>query len=500
MYTTLDKDTLYRAMLTRDRRYDGRFYVGVHTTGIYCRPVCPARPRIENVGFYRSQAEAEAAGFRACLRCRPDLSPTSRIWQGTAAVVGRALALIAAGALDEGGVEALALRLGLTDRHLRRLFEQHLGASPVQVAASRRLHLAKQLLLQTPLPVSEVALAAGFQSLRRFNQSFKERFKVSPTEVRRGAESAAGSPDVVRLELPYLPPYDWAGQLAYVRRHTLRGIEVVEGEVYRRAFVWEGQPGWVGVAHDGAHHRLLLEVHTPDVRALKGVVERVREKFDLGVNPWQVAEGGSGELGKILAACVGVRIPGAWDPFETAVCVILGQLVSTEAAQNTCARLVEHLGHPLDAPLAPGLTHHFPSPEVLAAADLGVLRVPRVKAGAISALARAVAEGDLDLSPAGDLAETRAKLLAIRGIGPWTVEMIALCCLRDTNAFPGGDLILRRALELHGEDGAACAPWRAYLAIALWKTYAATLTAKRPRGAGGDPGAAPPAAPEGATT
>lgn len=467
---TTDKDTLYRAMLARDPRYDGHFYVGVRTTGIYCRPVCPARPHLHNVDFYRSPAEAEGVGLRACLRCRPDLSPTSRQWQGTAAVVGRALTLINGGALDEGSVEVLATRLGISDRHLRRLFEEHLGASPVEVALSRRLHLAKHLLLQTPLPITEIALASGFQSLRRFNAAFKSRFRVSPSELRgKGGAEVQG---LAQLHIPYIPPYDWGAQLHFFRRHMMAGVEDIGEDVFRRVFIWQGTPGVVTLHNNVARSRVEVQVDIPDVRALRVVIERVKNLLDLSMNPHLTLLEGDSELRQLMRTHAGLRVPGAWDPFETAVCIILGQLVSVDAARGAVARLIERFGEVLPQPPAPRLTHLFPTPAVLAAADLTTLGLPRVKAGAISALASAVHRGELDLSPAGDLATTRKQLLAIKGIGPWTVEMVAMRCLRDTDSFPQNDLIVRRALERHPENHQDWAPWRAYLTLMLWKVYA----------------------------
>jgi AraC family transcriptional regulator of adaptative response / DNA-3-methyladenine glycosylase II len=483
-------------MLARDRRYDGRFYVGVHTTGIYCRPICPARPRLENISFYRSQAEAEGAGFRACLRCRPDLSPTSQQWQGTAAVVGRALTLIALGEADEAPLERLAARLGMSDRHLRRLFEEHLGASPIEVAISKRLHLARHLLLQTNLPVTEIALASGFQSIRRFNAAFKTCFKTPPTALRRRA-AENGDAGVIRLELPYLEPYDWAYQVGFLGAHQVRGVERIDGSSYQRVFAMDRGPGWIRVTNDAGKGRLELQVSAPDVRAFRVVIEKTRDLFDLRMNPHVLAgrgqAGGGGALawrdrsvdgdGRAFVDRVpGIRIPGCWDAFETSVCIILGQLVSIEAAGRSFQKLVERFGHALLEPVGEGLTHLFPTAEVLAGADLTVLGLTRVKAGAISSLARQVAEGRLDLSRACGLEETRRQLLTIKGIGPWTVEMIAMRCLNDTDAFPRNDLIIQRALELHGMADSDWSPYRAYLALAMWKEYAGSLSKKR-RGA-----------------
>ena len=470
----LNKATLYKAMLARDKRFDGRFYIGVRTTGIYCRPVCPARPKQKNVDFYRSAAEAEAKGFRPCLRCRPDLSPSSPSFSGTAAVVGRALRLIGEGQGDS--LEKLAERLGLTSRHLRRLFEEHVGASPVEVSSSKRLHHARLLLSQTRLPITEVAFASGFRSLRRFNDSFKARYKKPPSAFRKeGAAGAAG----LTLELPVLEPFEWDYLYRFLRANRIEGIERFENGAYERLIPGK-VPGLLRVARAKGH--LLVTLENIEPSAIRGVLSRVRQLFDLDHNP--ASPCGPHSLG-------GVRIPGAFDGFETAVGIILGQMVSVDVARAKVQRLVDLYGATLRSPW-PGLGKAFPSPETLATADLQPLGITRVRAGAIRELARLVATGELDLSRSAPLEETRVRLAAIPGIGPWTVEMIAMRCLADPDAFPSGDLIVKRALEQLKLKHEAWAPWRAYLSLWVWKNYAQELSRKPPRR--GDPRPAKPRA------
>jgi AraC family transcriptional regulator of adaptative response / DNA-3-methyladenine glycosylase II len=444
----MDRAVLYQALLSRDKRFDGRFYVGVRTTGIYCRPVCPARPLLKNVQFYRSAAEAETEGFRPCLRCRPDLSPSVPLFQGTGAIVQRALRLIFEGAADAESLPRLADRLGITDRHLRRLFTEHVGAAPVDVAASKRLHLARLLLSQTRLRVTEIAFAAGFQSIRRFNQAFRDRYGRAPRDFRRNADVRG---DGLVVELAVLEPYDWDAQLAFLARHATPGVERVADGAYERLL-----PGGGYVRVSRAKGALRVALDGIDTNRLRDALERVRHLFDVDHNPAMIA-----------APARGLRVPGAFDGFETAVTIVLGQLVSVAGARGTAGKLVAKFG------AKPGvvgeLTHTFPTPASLAEADFAGIGLTKAKAGAIRALARAVLAGEIELSRAAPLEATRAKLLALPGFGPWTTEMIALRCLGDTDAFPAKDLVVARALQSRRVQPDGWRPWRGYLTLWLWK-------------------------------
>lgn len=457
-----DKQTLYKAMLARDKRFDGRFYVGVRTTGIYCRPVCPARPKAKNVAFYRSAAEAEGKGFRPCLRCRPDLSPSSPLFHGTAAVVGRALRLISEGEVDS--LEKLAARLGLTSRHLRRLFDEHVGASPVEVSGSKRLHHARLLLSQTALPITEVAYASGFGSLRRFNDAFKAKYKKAPRDFRKeGTSNNAG----LTLELPVLEPFEWGYLYEFLRAHSIEGLENFGENSYERLL-----PGGGRLQVRFARSTLHVTVEGVEPADLRPVLARVRRLFDIDHNPAGLAR----DLG-------GIRVPGAYRGFETAAFIILGQMVSVAAARGKVAKLMEHYGEACASPW-PGLNRLFPSPATIAKADpalLGTrLGITRVRTEALRSLAAAVHRGEIELSGHAPLEETRAKLAAIPGIGPWTVEMIAMRCLGDPDAFPEKDLIVLRAVKLLKLQHAELAPWRAYLALWIWKNYASQLSGIKP--------------------
>jgi AraC family transcriptional regulator of adaptative response / DNA-3-methyladenine glycosylase II len=453
-------DALYRAVASRDRRFEGRFIVAVTTTGIYCRPGCPARvPRRENVRFYRHPAAAEQAGFRACARCRPDAA----FFDGTSASVRRALALIDGGALDGGDVGALAERLGMGDRHLRRLFRQHLGASPQAVATTRRAHFARHLLERSAMPLAEVAFAAGFGSVRRFNSDVKRAFGATPREL-RGRRPAPGG-GALTLWLPVKPPYAWDELLSFLAARAIPGVEHVEDGVYRRSAgggVVEVRPG---------PRRLELTFPASSAAAARDTATRARRLFDTGADP--AAIGKTLARDPALAAAVkarpGLRVPGAWDGFEIAVRAVLGQQVSVARASALAGKLVAAWGAPLAAPAGP-VTHAFPSPRAIAEAGgdelARVLGMPRARGRALAAIAAAVEEGTISLD-----APDRERLVALPGVGPWTAEYLALR-LGEPDAFPAGDLGLRRALSLTERELAARAeawrPFRGYAALHLW--------------------------------
>jgi AraC family transcriptional regulator of adaptative response / DNA-3-methyladenine glycosylase II len=477
-----NKQLLYKILCARDKRYDGRFYCGVHTTGIYCRPICPARPKIENVSFYRSAAEAEKAGFRPCLRCRPDIAPNSVQWSGTGALVGRALTMISRGDADEIPLQEFAEKLGVSDRHLRRLFEEHVGASPNEVAASKRLHLAKQLLAQSSLPVTEVAFAAGFKSIRRFNEAFKDKFKNSPASVRRSLAGAKDQdPNFIRVDLPVIAPYDWNHIYEFLQSHRVEGVENFVDGRYRRSFTIDKAMGAVEIEFDAKKEQLSAKVSISDSAHLRSAIERVRDLFDTRLNPHAHRK----DLAKDdpVAACylgtLGLRIPGAWDSFETAVCIILGQLISVEQARLKVGKLVDKFGAEVSNPVFADCPRLFPTPQVLAEVSLKDIGLTKVREQAIQELSRLVVGKQIDLSRSADIETTKARLLEIKGIGPWTVEMIAMRCLGDTNAFPKTDLIVQRALEHHDNKKGDWSPWNAYITLALWKKYAATLSRKK---------------------
>jgi AraC family transcriptional regulator, regulatory protein of adaptative response / DNA-3-methyladenine glycosylase II len=462
----------YQALVTKDRRFDGRVFFGVRTTGIYCRPICPARTPLEkNVAFFPTSAAAEEAGFRPCFRCRPETSPGTPAWLGTTATVSRALRLIAEGALDAGGVEPLASQLGITPRHLRRLFQEHLGASPQTIALVRRLDFARRLVDETDLPMTEIALGSGFESIRRFNDAFKKRFHRSPTEARKasGPRSRAGA---VSFRIPYRPPLAWERTLAFFGGRAIRAVETVEGETYRRTFRLAGKASYFELRP--VPGEMALELSLPSMKELPllEIVGRVRAQFDLDADPLTIETHLSKDpsLARLVKKTPGLRIPGTWDGFELAIRALLGQQVSVQGATTLAARLAERFGEKVDFPERPQLTRLFPTPEALAAAEPADLGIPKARGEAIRRLSREVAEGKLSLRPGADLMALRQSLLALPGIGPWTAEYIALRALGDPDAFPDTDLVLRRELSASGAAARSEAwrPWRSYASLHFW--------------------------------
>jgi AraC family transcriptional regulator of adaptative response / DNA-3-methyladenine glycosylase II len=477
----LDPDACYRALVTRDARFDGRLFVAVKTTGIYCRPICPARtPKRENVTFYSSAAAAQNAGFRPCLRCRPESAPDFGAWRGASNTVSRGLALIEAGALDGGNLASLADRLGVGERHLRRLFQTHLGASPIAVVQTRRVLLAKQLIHETHLSMTEVALASGFSSVRRFNETFQALYARPPAALRR----ARARDDGVRLSLPYRAPYDWDALMAFLAARAISGVEAASPRRYVRAITLEGHTGLLAVS-PGTGDRLEAVIRFPRLAALPAIIARVRRIFDLAADPAAIAEhlANDPDLASRVALRPGLRVPGAWDGFELAVRAILGQQITVGAATALASRLAATFGAPLKPDLAgveSGVTHAFPTPEALARADLSSLPMPGARSSALSSLARAALADPALFDPRGDPAQAIAKFTALPGIGAWTAHYIALRALRDPDAFPAADIGLQRALAGPGgirpsanaleARSQAWRPWRAYAALHLWTT------------------------------
>jgi AraC family transcriptional regulator, regulatory protein of adaptative response / DNA-3-methyladenine glycosylase II len=495
----LNPDVCYRALQARDPRFDGRLFVGVSSTGIYCRPICPARtPKRENCQFFPTSAAAQEAGFRACLRCRPEISPELACWRGTSNTVSRALAFIAEGFLDreDGNVEALATRVGMGARQLRRLFEQHLGASPVAVAQTRRVLFAKQLIHDTRLSMAEVAMAAGFGSLRRFNDAFRTLYHRPPRELRR--RNMRPTPDTlavapVMLHISYRPPYDWEAMLAYLRARAIEGMEFVENGIYRRTVSHEGENGIVEVAHAPDRNALMATIRFPRVSALQTIVTRVRHLFDVGSDVDAIASHLAKDttLAPLIASRPGLRTPGCWDGFELATRAVLGQQITVEAARQLGSKLVLLCGDPVTNASDPRPARTFPSARCVATADLRQLPMPESRRATLKALAQAAVENPRLFGPGsiGSIEESLAQLRAIRGIGEWTAQYIALRALREPDAFPATDIgILRGAASLDGvlltapqliQRAEAWRPWRAYAAQYLWT--AAHTTLQQPR-------------------
>ena len=489
-----EREICYRALQSRDPRFDGLIFVGVTSTGIYCRPVCPARTaKFENCRFFGSAAAAQEAGFRPCLRCRPETAPQMASWRGTSNTVSRALALINDGALDgeDASVDALAERLGVGERHLRRLFVQHLGASPIAVAQTRRVLFAKQLIHETRMPMTEIALAAGFRSLRRFNEIFHDLFHRPPSSLRHKSSSNLAIPEAgVTLRLRYRPPYDWDSMIEYLRARAIPGVEVVEGDKYLRTVQMDGFTGNVEVTHLPARQSLSVTIRFPSVQSLPAIVARVRRLFDLGADIETIDAHLSTDplLAPLVAQRPGLRAPGGWDGFELAVRAMLGQQVSVAAATKLAQQLVANYGEPAskDYVSDPRLTYVFPTAKRLARAKSIEVGMSAARRLSLKALAEAVTADSNLFRPVGTMEEAIGKLRKIRGVGEWTAQYIALRALRESDAFPAADVgLLRGAEAIDGTKSTApnllirseaWRPWRAYAAQHLWAASAVAIS------------------------
>jgi AraC family transcriptional regulator of adaptative response / DNA-3-methyladenine glycosylase II len=477
-----DFEHRYRAVRGRDVRFDGWFYVAVTSTGIYCRPSCPAAtPKRSNVRFYPTAAAAQYAGFRACKRCAPDAVPGSPEWDTRADTVARAMRLIADGAVDRDGVAGFARRLGYTQRHLHRLLTAEVGAGPLALARARRAHTARLLLETTDLPITEVAFAAGFTSIRQFNDTIREVFAVTPRELRRGRalrdEMVRGE---IPLRLPFRTPFDANGMLRFLGTRAVAGVETFDGETYRRTLRLSHGAGVVALSDGGDHIRCVLRLE--NLRDLGSAVQRCRSLLDLDADPVAVSDvlGSDPLLGALVRRSPGRRVPGSMDGAELAFRAVLGQQVSVAGARTLAGRLVARCGESLPETLAAEdgePTHLFPGQHALAEAALEGLGIPSARRETLRTLARLLAGGGIVLDPGSEREDVERRLLELRGIGPWTASYVAMRALRDPDAFLASDLGVRKALVRLGHAGdrrnvAAVAerwrPWRAYATQHLW--------------------------------
>src|SRR6267142_1856732 len=477
---TLDSRICYRALKARDARFDGRFFVAVSSTRIYCRPVCTVKPpKRENCRFFPSAAAAESGGYRPCLRCRPELAPGNASVDATSRLAQAAASMMEDRTLDQEGLDTLAERLGITDRHLRRAFGAEFGVSPVEFAQTQRLLLAKRLLTDTALPVTEVVFASGFGSVRRFNALFKQRYRLRPGQLRghRRGVPAAPEADMLKFELSFRPPFDWSAVSAFLGVRSIAGVEAVEGGCYRRTvrIPSDGKEhaGWIAVDVSPRKPTLRVAISASLARALPPVLSRVKALMDLACHPAEVAQA----LGVLAKRHPGLRVPGAFDGFEMAVRAILGQQVTVAAASTVAGRFAAAFGDPIATPFD-SLTTLFPTATRVAALPPGRiarLGMPGARARTVVALARAVADGHLVLVPNADIEVTLDALRALPGIGEWTAQYIAMRALSWPDAFPHTDLGVMKAL---GETaarrvlaaGEAWRPWRAYAVMHLWQS------------------------------
>jgi len=486
--TNLNHETCYRIIASRDARYDGRLFVGVKTTGVYCRPICRVRmPKPASCVFFSSAIAAQSAGFRSCLRCRPEIAPSLAAWNGTSTTVERALGLIAGGALDDERLDRLATRVGIGERHLRRLFIEHLGTTPIAVVQTRRVLFAKRLITETPMSMAHVAMAAGFGSVRRFNETMRKVYGRTPTALRsaRDVKNDEDQDDVITLALPYSGNYDWPHMAAWLRSRAIAGVETVGSDgTYIRSIAFQGAVGIFEVHPPaGEAAQLLATIRFPKISALLTIVDRIKRIFDLDadldvINTHLASDP---RLAPLIARRPRLRVPGAWDGYELTIRAILGQQISVVAAWKLAARLVERFGTPL--PDGSCSDRHavrlcFPQPAILADADIASFGMPRARADAIRAAARAAVDDPHYFEPSHDLAGSIARLRRLTGIGEWTAQYIALRAMREPDAFPSGDIGLMRAFvderglrPTSGEllqAAQAWRPWRAYAALHLW--------------------------------
>lgn len=468
-----DHERCYRAASSRDARFDGVFYVGVKTTGIYCRPSCPAvTPKKENVTFYATAAAAQDAGFRACRRCRPDTTPGSPEWNVRADAVGRAMRLIADGVVEREGVEGLASRLGYSQRHVARMLTQELGAGPLALARSNRAHAARILIETTDMPMSDIAFAAGFASIRQFNDSVRHVYALSPTQMRgRRRSTPTGR---VTLRLAVRQPFHVGGLLEFLGGRTIAGVERIDGRTYARVLRLPHGLGAVQLTLHDDH--VACELELADLRDTAVAVQRCRRLLDLDADPLAIDEVLSADplLAPLVASSPGLRLPSQVDGFEVAVRAIVGQQVSVAGARTILGRFAQTYGTPVTFDLAAshGLTHAFATPEALAEADDTALSMPRSRARALIAVAQAVADGKIELDPGADRDAVRADLVALPGIGPWTADYISMRALAHPDLMLETDLIIRRMLDRHGvepERTERWKPWRSYAAMHLWR-------------------------------
>jgi AraC family transcriptional regulator, regulatory protein of adaptative response / DNA-3-methyladenine glycosylase II len=477
----IDDETCYRALAARDVRFDGLFFVGVTSTGIYCRPICTAR-RVGRARcrFFSNSALAERQGFRPCLRCRPELAPGHAPVDAVSRTARAAARRIEAGALNNGGnLERLAHDLGLGTRQLRRVVQQEFGVSPIELAQTQRLLLAKQLLTESTLPITQVAFASGFESVRRFNGLFRAHYRLPPSRMRRTSTTSPAN-ECIKLTLGYRPPLAWPILMRFLAGRSTAGVETVTNDTYSRTATVGSHQGWLSVKPTVGRNTLSVELATSLMPALPEVLARLKNLFDLSASPDVIAGHLSVDprLARIVAHIPGVRVPGAFDGFELAIRAILGQRISVRAATTLAGRLAGRFGEPFETPV-PGLTRLGPTPERLATAepaDLISLGIAAPRAASIRAVARAVARREIDLEPGPDPEAVIGKLQSLPGIGDWTAQYIAMRALRWPNAFPAGDLGLLKAwgdtsVQRLRAASEAWHPWRAYAAIYLWESH-----------------------------
>jgi AraC family transcriptional regulator of adaptative response / DNA-3-methyladenine glycosylase II len=474
------KEQIYfEAMLARDIRFDGKFFVGVKTTGVYCRPICPAKPKQKNVEFFQNHLAAEKAGYRPCLRCRPESAPLSSVWIGKSAIVRRAVKMLSDPETLEMGEERFAELFGVSARHLRRVFIAEIGKTPRQLAAENRLNLARKLIIETHLSMTQIAFASGFKSVRRFNEAFRNRFSKAPSQIRRNPISEES---LLTISIPYRPPFYFEGMLHFYKSHQIGYLERFQpGKMFRIISI-EGRVGEIGISNDPKNSRLIVDIDFPDISKIHSIILQVRHLFDLDSDPVLIANilELDPKIAVLLKKYPGVRLPSGWDAFEVAIATLLGQFVSISRARGLVAELIELLGEDSGRKIDGRPIKLFPSPAQIATADLSSLKTTTVRKATVKEFARWVYEKKLSLESTQDIERFYEKVTSIHGIGPWTGSYMSMKVLRHTDAFPETDLVLARALDLHPKEVVnRMSPWRAYVAALFWLEYSVGLKNER---------------------
>jgi len=466
MKTEYSKEEFYQAHLARDPRFDGKFFVAVKSTMIYCRPICPARKaKLKNLAFFIHVAEAEEAGYRPCLRCRPETAPGSAAWIGTSATVQRALRIMDRYAVDGLSIKDIAKKLGIGERWFRELFRNQVGASPQSVLVTKKLDIARKLLDSSSLSITDIAFSSGFQSIRRFNDAFKERFKKPPSAFKKELLIV----NTFNLQLSYRPPYHWNNMMSFLNKRAVDGVELVEAKAYQRLISYDDIRGWMKVTF-GQNNKVNIELKLNKNGNVLDFVARIKNMFDLDADPMAIEK--TLMKAKVLADYIkqynGLRIPGSWDGFELAVRAIVGQRISVKAARSILGKIVQVCGEQQMFDTSLKLSHYFPTPENIINADLSNVGLPAKRIDTLKDLAKEIIEENIVLDGTADYDQTRQTLLAIKGIGPWTVDYISMRALMNPDAFPEGDLGIQKKIKRLHLNPKIWKPWRAYGAILLW--------------------------------
>ncbi len=468
------EDIYYEAILTRDHRFDGKFFAGSTTTWIYCRPICPAKPKRDNVEFFDSSIHAERAGYRPCLRCRPESAPSSRAWIGKSDTVKRGLNILLSSDFYEYDENSFADILGLSSRHLRRLFQDEVVRTPKEIADTNRLDFARKLITEKSLPFSRIAFASGFSSIRRFNDAIKKRFTRAQSDLRKSKNKEYNERGGITIELSYRPPFSWENHLKFYSKHLIPGVEEVSNKTYSRVFYKFETLGHIEISQVPNKPALCINVIAEDMKCLYPLTQNLRQMFDLNTDPLVIANRfqSNKRLDQMIRKNPGLRLSRFWDPYEGAVCTVLGELVSMAHARSLVKRLVEKYGKTVIHSKTDKAVKLFPTPDILSHANIFEIGITEVRANAIKALSKQVIDGSIVLDAKRDISLLRENLLSIKGIGPWTADYVALRALGEPDIFPSDDLILKRSLKTHDDINLEdTVPYRSYLAAHLWQEH-----------------------------